>query len=207
MLGLTFGSGPCLASCGPILISYVAGTQKRGLKGLWVYALFSAARIAVYIGLALLVFFFGNIALEELLGANFKYIMISGGLFIIFIGLLVASGRGTKSKYLHFCQAKMLEHDAKSVIGLGLVAGILPCGPLIAVLSYIALVSKSWASSVFYSLAFGAGTFLSPLIALVFLSGLVPLLAAKSEILRRALSFVCGLVIVFLGLQLLWRAF
>jgi len=207
VLGLTFGSGPCLASCGPMLISYVAGTKKTGLRGLGVYFIFTAARVSVYIALAILAFFFGNIAFERILGDNLKYITIAGGLFIIFIGLLIASGRETKLKYFHMCSMKMLERDTKSIIALGLFAGILPCGPLIAVLSYIALVSKTWMASLFYSLSFGLGTFFSPLILLVIFSGFLPVLAQKSVLLQRVLSFVCGLVIIFLGLQLLRRVF
>ena len=206
MLGLTFGSGPCLASCGPMLISYVAGAQKSGLKSLWVYFLFSVSRVLVYVVLAFLAFLFGN-SVFEYLGEKLRYASLAGGMFIIFIGLLIASGRSPSLKFLHACSVNMLERDTKSIIALGLFAGILPCGPLIAVLSYIVLVSKTWMASLFYSFSFGLGTFFSPLILLVIFSGFLPVLAQKSVLLQRVLSFVCGLVIIFLGLQLLRRVF
>jgi len=72
------------------------------------------------------------------------------------------------------------------------------------VFSYIILVSRGWPEALFYSFSFGIGTFVSPLIFLVIAAGLIPkyLIGSKYE---RVFSLICGLVIIFLGMQLARR--
>ncbi|MFA5357159.1 MAG: sulfite exporter TauE/SafE family protein, partial [Candidatus Omnitrophota bacterium] len=68
LTGVLFGSGPCVASCGPFLISYIAGTRKTAARGVVAYILFSSARVSVYIALGVSVFFLSRFAVERLLG-------------------------------------------------------------------------------------------------------------------------------------------
>jgi sulfite exporter TauE/SafE len=206
--GLLFGSGPCLASCGPILIAYIAGARKNVVKSLLVYILFSISRIFVYILLALMVFFFGRFMLEQLLGEYYKYVIIVGGAFIILIGILMALGRSLEIRPFKFLGKTILEHDIKSIVVLGLIIGLLPCAPLLAILSYVGLVSKSWPQSLLYGFSFGLGTFISPLILLAMLAGLMPgFLVDKKGLYAQIFSLICGLIIIFLGLQLIRKAF
>jgi len=124
------------------------------------------------------------------------------------IGLLTALGARMEYKSCQFLRRQLLERDKKSIFTLGLIIGLLPCAPLLALLSYIGLVSKSWYNSLFYSFAFGLGTFTSPLLILILLTGyLSNLFRYKKEIYERIFGALCGLIIVFLGLQLLKRAF
>lgn len=199
ILGFSFGIGPCLASCGPLLISYVAGTKKNMAKSGWVYLLFSASRILVYIALSLVIFFFGRI----ILGAFARYFSLFGGLFIIIIGLLIMLGKNPNHKFCSKMQGFFLKRDSKTVIILGLVMGILPCAPLISVTSYIGLIAKDWTDGLLYALCFGLGTVASPLFVLVMAAGL---LTKIKPAVYRAFNFICGLIIVFLGLQLIRRA-
>lgn len=208
LTGLLFGSGPCIASCGPLLISYMAGSKKNIIQGLVAYLVFSLGRISVYLVLALLVFFLGEFAVDNLTGIYSRYIFILGGLFIIFVGALMLLGRHLKFGFLKLdkLQKFILERDIKSVFLFGLIIGLLPCAPLIAVLSYVGLISKNWYSSLSYGLSFGLGTFLSPLILLVMLTGLIPkLVAPKAAIYYRIFNIICGLIIIFLGIQLVYR--
>jgi len=198
MSGLLFGSGPCLATCGPILITYIAGTKKHTLKALFVYGLFSLARISVYLFLSLAIYFFGRFTLERLIGNSSRFILIIGGAFIVLMGILTAMGRSYT----------IIRHDKKNVFALGLIVGFLPCAPLLAILSYIGLVSKSWVDSLYFSLSFGLGTTLSPLILLTALSGLIArLLKDRKTLYQKIFSFICGLIIIFLGIQLIVKAF
>jgi len=219
LAGLLFGSGPCIASCGPFLISYIAGARKDITKTITVYVLFSLARICVYAALALAIFFLSRIAVEGLLRGFYKYVLILGGAFIITIGLFMAFAKRLDfSRFLRdpvwagkFCRGlhkHILEHDAKSIVAVGLIIGLLPCAPLISILSYIGLISRTWNSSLLYALSFGIGTFVSPLILLVVIAGVVPrILLYKKESYYRIFSLICGIVIVFLGIQLIRRAF
>lgn len=206
ILGLSFGAGPCMASCGPLFISYIAGTGKGILNSLAAYILFSLARIGVYIVLGLLVFILGKFALERFVSGYSRYLFIAAGAFLVLIGALMAIDKKSNLKFCGFLREHILARDKKSVITLGLITGLFPCAPLLAVFSYIILVSRGYPETLFYCLSFGIGTFVSPLILLVIAAGLVPkyLVGSKYE---RAFGLVCGLVIIFLGIQLAWRGF
>lgn len=205
-MGLSFGSGPCLASCGPVILSYIAGTRKNVSKGLVVYSLFSLGRIFVYIALGLSAFFFGKFVMEKFLFSFSKYLIIIGGGFIFLVGLLLALGKKFKLKFCSLLQENILVNDKKSIIMFGLIIGVLPCAPLLAIFSYVVLTSKSWFDSLLYSLSFGIGTFVSPLIFLVIFVGLMPgkLIGRNYD---RIFNLVCGLIIMFLGSQLIMRVF
>lgn len=206
--GIFFGSGPCLATCGPLLISYIAGTKKRILKGFIAYVLFSFARISIYLFLGLAIFFLGNFAVERFLGNYSKYILIAASSFIILIGFLMALGKRLELEFCNVLEKNVLGHDKKTTVALGLIIGLLPCAPLLAILSYVGLVSKSWMQSLLYSFSFGIGTFLSPLVFLVILASLIPkFLIEKKGIYIQIFNFICGLVVIFLGIQLMKRAF
>ena len=219
LTGLALGSGPCLASCGPFLITYIAGARKNVSKGVMVYVLFSSARIFVYVLLSLLIFFLSRFFIERLLGNLYKYVLILGGGFIITIGLFMAFGKRLEfSRILRdpvwagkFCQSlykHLLGRDKKSIFTVGLVIGLLPCAPLLSILSYVGLISRTWFSSLLYALSFGIGTFVSPLILLVILAGLIPRFFSKEKAIYYSIfSLICGLMIIFLGIELISRAF
>lgn len=91
---------------------------------------------------------------------------------------------------------------------MGLIFGFLPCMPLLAILSYIGLISKAWFHSLLYVFSFGLGTFLSPLIPLIILTGFMPkFVLSRQAAYARILRFICGLIILFLGTQLVSRGF
>ena len=208
LLGLIFGSGPCLASCGPLLVSYVAGTGKSPRAGVLSYFLFSWTKILAYLILSLVIFFSGKLAIE-MAWVNFsKYIFILGGLFIIALGVFVALGSRLEFQPWRKLRVKFIENDNKSMLILGLITGLLPCAPLLAVLSYIGLISASWPAALLYSLSFGIGTLFSPLMALVIFAGAIPgFFLRKNNLYRRVFNLICGLIIILLGLRLFWRVF
>jgi len=204
--GLFFGSGPCLASCGPVLISYVAGAGKDIGKSFLAYVLFSLARICVYLVLGGLIFSLGRLFTEKTLGSFSRYIFLAGGIFIVTIGILTAAGRHPESGFCGFLQKKLLKEDKKSIFLLGALIGLLPCAPLLALFSYTGLVAKSWAESIFYNLSFGIGTFLSPLLPLVLVSGFLSRLINKqAAIYQKIFSFIAGIIVIYLGARLLIR--
>lgn len=204
--GLLFGSGPCLASCGPLLISYIAGTRKNIVKGLITYLIFSLSRIFAYIILASAIFFLGKFMIERIATEYSKYVSIIGGIFIILVGAIMVLGKHLDFGFFRKINRIVLEKDIKSVVLFGLIIGFLPCAPLIAILSYIGLISKGWLTSLGYSLSFGLGTIISPLILLVILAGFIPkLLIDRAVIYYRYFNVICGLIIIFLGMQLIYR--
>ena len=208
LLGLSFGAGPCIASCGPILLSYVAGTKKDILKSIFTYTLFSLSRITAYIILCLAVFFFGRFVQERLLsGIFYKIFILASTLFIVLTGVLMIIGRKIEFKFLRSLHGIMLERDNKSIAALGFIMGLVPCVPLLTLFYYVGLVSKTWLHSVVYSVIFGLGTSISPLLILVLLAGFIPNIIGAKEKIYAIFSRICGIIIVILGLQLLVRLF
>jgi len=208
LLGLSFGAGPCVASCGPLLLSYVAGTRKNIFRSIGVYIVFSFSRITVYLLLGLLVFFLGKLSLDRMLGVFSVYVFILGGSFIILVGILTIFNRTLRLMPGRFLQKNIIERDKKSIVMFGLVIGLLPCAPLLAVISYVGLISKHPLQALLYSLFFGIGTFISPLILLVIAAGFIPhFLPDKKQFIGRIFNFICGLLIIVLGLQLIMKVF
>lgn len=203
--GLLSGAGPCLATCGPLLISYAAGTRKDIKKSIAAYLLFSLGRVAVYLVFGVVVFFFGRLASMPALGSFSRYVFVAGGVFIISLGLLITLGRNLEHKFCRRIQGFLLDKDAKTMVMLGLIIGLIPCAPLLSILSYIGLVSKSWLSALLYSLSFGLGTVISPLFILAGCAGLIPKIISRDNLLYRAFNIICGLIIIILGVQLIAR--
>lgn len=205
MLGLSFGSGPCLYSCGPVLISYIIGRHKNISASLLTYIVFSLARVLVYVGLGVAVFFMGKFAVENLAGSFSRYIFWLGGSFILLLGITTVLGKDIQAG---ICRLLYAKGDNKNTAILGLVIGLLPCAPLLVMFSYIGFVSKTWMHSGLYSLSFGLGTIVSPLLLAAVVAGLIPdFLMRRKQLYARLFSVICGLVMVFLGLYLIKRGF
>jgi sulfite exporter TauE/SafE len=203
--GLLLGSGPCLASCAPLLVSYLAASDKNIRSSLFAYFLFSAGRIIAYLLLGFLVFRLGQFILENLSGSWSAYILIGSGSFIAGLGLLLIFAQSGKIRFCSYLQDFFLKKDKKTLVSLGLSAGILPCLPLFSVLYYIGLVAKSWPLSLFYALAFGLGTFFSPLLLFALLGASFSGILKGRPRINRILRFSCGLILIALGAQLILR--
>ncbi|MDD5431361.1 MAG: sulfite exporter TauE/SafE family protein [Candidatus Omnitrophica bacterium] len=203
--GILFGSGPCLISCGPVLLSYIVGTNKNIVRSFRTYFLFSLARAFIYCLFGIIAYFLGNFTPAYLFSGFTKYIVILGVGFIVLIGVLMIVGVESHIFSAFLCK-HILERDTKSIVILGLIAGILPCAPLLAVLSYIGLVSKSWYFAFVYSLSFGLGTTLSLLLPLSMGAGLIPRFKVQEKkVYSRILSILCGSILIFFAIQLLRR--
>lgn len=205
IIGLSFGMGPCLASCGPLLLSYAAGTNKDVIKSALVYLLFSLSRILIYVVFSLIIFLLGQVIINYTLLPFSKYLFISGGAFIAVIGALISLGKSSDHKLCKRLQSFFLDKDTKTVIIFGLIVGILPCAPLISVLSYVGMISKHWFEAVAIGLFFGLGTVVSPLFLFVLLSGFLTKSIIKKNNFYRIFNIICGLIIIFLGVQLVKR--
>jgi sulfite exporter TauE/SafE len=206
LLGLSFGIGPCLASCGPLLISYIAGTKKNILTGVFSYILFSLSRILSYTVLSLIIFWLRQVAVSYNLDFLNRYFLILGGLFIIFIGFLMVFGKNIESGICRNLQKFFLGNDKKTVLIFGFIIGFLPCAPLISLFTFMGLISKHWLDNLYYSVSFGLGTAVSPLFILVMLAGLIPKIIEHKIRLYRIFNIICGLIVICLGIRLIWRA-
>lgn len=206
ILGLSFGSGPCLYSCGPLLISYIIGTRKNISESLVTYFVFSLSRVLVYMVLGVAVFLFGRFSVETRLGGFLRYIYWLGGAFVVLLGTATVLGKDIHFKICKFFNAQA--GGVKNAALLGLVIGALPCVPLLVMFSYIGFVSRTWVHSLVYSFAFGLGTVVSVLLLAAVAAGFIPgVIIRKSQAWGRAFSIISGLVMVFLGIYLISRGF
>jgi len=205
LLGLSFGWGPCLASCGPLFLTYIAGTGKNVPRAVAAYLLFSASRIFIYAILGLAVFFLGRLVLAKF-AYFFRFSQLAAGIFIILVGILMFLGKDLNLSMCAFLHRYMLEKDKKSIIILGLFVGFLPCAPLLTCLTYAGLAAKTGGENLLYTLAFGLGTALSPLLILAALAGLLPVFMRGSYT-AKVFNIICGFIMILLGLRLTWRIF
>lgn len=207
LTGLLFGSGPCLASCGPLVVSYVVATGKDIPNGLKDYLLFSLARLMAYLALILAVFFLGSFTLQRFLGNYARFLFMLGGAFIVLVGLMMMLKVRLEFAPLQRLQKNMTGRHKQNLIWMGFIIGLLPCAPLLAVFSYIGLMSKTWFHSLLYILSFGLGTLLSPLIPLIIIAGFIPSLLKSRPLYERLFSLIGGFIILLFGLQLIARGF
>jgi len=206
--GIFFGAGPCMVSCGPLILSYCVGTKRNLKESLKVWLMFSLSRLVVYIALGIIAGIFSQIALERFYSARLTDVLfICAGAFILIMGIIMFFDNKIEHNLCKTFQAKFIQKNKYAAILLGLITGILPCGPLLGILFFIALISKNYLEGAIFSFSFGLGTFLSPLFILVVFAGAVPkLLAAKPKI-YLIFKRISALVICYLGLSLILSVF
>ena len=207
LIGLYFGAGPCLLTCGPLLISYAASTKKNVRESIFAYLLFSFSRVLIYLLLSLSVFFVEVAIIRTFYISSSRYVYILGGLFIILVGIAILLGKGFDHKLCHNLHHLFIHKDAKTVIMLGLIVGLLPCMPLLFVIGSIATFAKTWVQALLLGLSFGLGTVVSPLVVLVILAGFIPNVLLTRRNFDRYFNSACGLIIIILGAILLLKGF
>ena len=205
--GIILGAGPCLASCGPILISYIAATKRSPLGGLWSWLVFSVSRVLVYIFLGLIAGFAGAELFHRFYWEVSGYIIwFIGGIFISSLGVLIFLGKESRFNVCRLLNESLIQKDTKSLIALGVIIGIFPCAPLIGIFSYIMMVSTHFSQGILMSAAFGLGTVISPMIFLGMLAGSIPKLKVLQNE-KNLLIFqrICGGILFLLGMFLIVR--
>lgn len=198
-LGITVSFGPCIAHCSSVILPYIATTTQNWKDGLRAILTFSLARLFIYGALGLLAGLAGRVIIEQLLEFE-PQIMVAGGVLITSLGLYIFLRKNKTPR----CQTAACEHRAgiRGSAFLGLFAGILPCLPLLGVLTFTALYARDMWQGAFYGSAFGAGKFFSPLIVLGILAGSAPTLLSRHSRAFNYFTKLCGIVLVVIGISL-----
>ena len=131
LTGLLFGSGACLISCGPVLVSYICATDKKVRQSLGAYFLFSLSRISMYIVLSACFFLIGEQAVDSLFADYGRYIYIAAGFFLALLGAYFIMGKRMELKPFNLVYKHIVKGDTKNMVILGAVYGLLPCGPFL----------------------------------------------------------------------------
>ncbi len=208
-IGFSFGiAGPCLLSCAPILITYIAGSRKIWQKSLSDILLFLTGRLMAYIllgGLAGL----SAIILKSFTGSTLAlFFKPLAGTMSILLGISILTFKPSFD-----CKCKNSPGDIYSSGGLftlGFLMGVAPCAPLLMLLSEITLISGSPLEGATYGLAFGLGTFFSGFIVAAAAAGILTWLPAhvlKSKTSDLIFKILCAVLLISLGLVLIfgWR--
>ncbi|MDI6839712.1 MAG: sulfite exporter TauE/SafE family protein [bacterium] len=205
-MGITLGWGPCLSFCSPILVSYIAGTQRGWLSGLWNILVFSFVRVSAYIILAGIAASIGQLVVRNYYESAFGRLLYPiVGIVIVILGILIILN---KSPNFQFCSKfikNTLQNNLKGVIILGLLIGFSPCIPLFGVLTYIAFEAKTLLQAIFYGSCFGAGTILTPLIPIGILAGGIPSIILRKPKVLDIFIRICGAILVYFGIKLIIR--
>ena len=202
IVGITVSFGPCLASCSPVILSYIAATRRGWREGLRTTLIFLFTRLFAYVLLGLLAGGFGRLLTERL--HQFGYLVFFvGGLFISLLGLLIIFGKDYHHRLCQILRRQVVDNSIKGPILLGLTVGILPCLPLLGVLAYIALKTQNLWHGAFYGLAFGVGKFISLLIPLGVLASALPSGLIKNPRIYGFFSRLCGVILFLIGVNLI----
>ncbi len=203
IIGITVSFGPCLAFCSPVILPYIAATRRGWREGLKATLLFLSTRLVIYTLLGLLAGLFGRLIAEWLHQFGYMVFFI-GGLFILFLGVLIIFGKEPGHRLCQVLRKNVVDNNnIKGPILLGITSSILPCLPLLAVLAYIALMAQSLWQGAFYGFAFGMGKFISPLIPLGVLVSALPAGLIKNQKMYSLFGRVCGFILFLVGVNLI----
>jgi len=202
--GISMGWGPCLALWGPILLPYIAAAKGDWRGGLRISLMFSFGRLlalAILGGLASVAFASIN-RLFPPHRSGVLYLAIA--IFIVLMGVLIVLGKGFKVPLHRILRKHLVDRGTESMLVLGFLIGILPCAPLIAILTYIAYTATNVLYGIVYALSFGIGTIV-PVMVLGTLAGFLPERIFGSVRWLKVFRVICGVILILFGLQLLYN--
>lgn len=204
-IGFSFGiAGPCFLICTPVLLTYVVGSKRAWPDVLKDIVTFLSGRLIAYIALGFLAGLSGS-ALRNFTSLNASsYFRPLAGAVTIFFAFLILLNR---DNYECACPNKHGKiFNFGGVFAFGLLVGLAPCAPLLALLFDIVLMSKGALDGMFYALSFGIGTFLSGLITVGIIAGLltrIPAAFIKSRTVNLIFKVICALLLIALGIGLI----
>jgi len=185
-------AGPCAFACSPAAALCAAGTSDNNRKIILSLLLFLSGRLAA----ALVYGVLAGISAGAIKTAPAVYggiINFAAAVFFIAAAVFLFAG---KSGFV--CRDSLLKKSG--FFSGGFLMGLLPCPPFVAVFLEIALISGSVAEAVFYGFSFGAGLFVSGLIVMSAIAGIMGFSAASaadSVKVRKLFRLLCAIILIF----------
>ncbi|MDP2928326.1 MAG: sulfite exporter TauE/SafE family protein [Candidatus Omnitrophota bacterium] len=202
--GLILGSGPCIGFCAPILAGFIAAYKPSLKKALISYLSFSSAKLVSYMILGALCGIFSGILKSNFFIGYLNIVNIVLGLFVLVIGILtIIFKEPLGSKYCSFLSRGNLRNAGI----LGLLAGFSPCLPLLGILNYIIIISRSPLEGLFYAFVFGLGTSLSPVILMAGLTGKLAGGFSTNNKIKALIRVASSLILIYLGSRIILQRF
>ena len=205
LTGLVLGTSQCTFTCGPALGLYVAGTADDWHDGLRATLAFSLSRLFCYLLMGFIAGLSSVFITDILSDHDFSfYVSILTGSFVLLLGALIILGKEPRLKLCHLLKSHTGNHSIKSMALMGFIIGVVPCVPLLSVLTYIALNAKGPLAGMFYSLCFGIGpAVLTPIVIVGVLAGVIPKAIFKTPGVYHFFQWMCGLLLLFYGIRLI----
>ncbi len=201
-IGFSFGlCGPCLWNY-MIIIASIAPVY-RFKKGLRYIFSFLTGRFCAYLLLGFVVGESAKLLKAFLSSSLVVCFKIIGAVIIIFLGLWVIF---VKDKNFLCRKMNIDSLNVGNFFLLGILIGILPCAPLLALLIEISIISKDGIEGAFYMFFFGAGIFLSSLIILSALNTILSSIFRKvisSNKIKLGFRIMCGVLLILLGIKII----
>jgi len=203
-IGFSFGiMGPCLLVCAPVLITYIAGTKRKFGQAFSDILLFLSGRLIAYLVLGFLAGL-SAFLLRQFISSDITALFrpIAGAISIILAVYVLVYKEHARCDGMRAGD----RYKMAGVLGLGFVMGIAPCGPLTALLFEIVLISNNAFDGALYALSFGMGTFLSGMIVIGAISGILAWLPARFLKSGRSVlifKIVCAVFLIIFGLGLI----
>ncbi len=157
--------------------------------------------------LSFLIFKLGKDLFEAHFSGMVKYFYLTGGILIVSSGAALLFKNNLQESLCSRFVKSCFGGSARPAVIMGVVLGALPCLPLVTVFSYIGFASKSPLASILYSLSFGIGTVLSPLLIMSAGAGFIGKIFQDNIKFVRVLNYCSAIIIIVLGLQILLNAF
>jgi len=119
--------------------------------------------------------------------------------FMLVLGILIILDKGFENP---MCK-NLLKRSAGSIFIAGFIVGIIPCLPLITILTYIAFAAKNnILVGVLYGALLGIGGAFTPIVLSLVVS-LVPSRVLKREKIIRIFQLLCGIALIIFGVYFL----
>ncbi|MCX5677665.1 MAG: sulfite exporter TauE/SafE family protein [Candidatus Omnitrophica bacterium] len=204
-IGFSFASyGPCLLVCMPVMITYITARQKGWGETAADITVFLSGRLFAYIILGAIAGLSGFYLRRFIETDLTPYFNLASGVISILLGIFVFMYKETKLCACNEYSGKV--YNSGSLLALGFLVGISPCGPLTALLFEIALISRSAFEGASYAFSFGLGTFLAGIIVIASLTGIFKGFARKifrSKTANSIFRISCSAILILFGLGLI----
>lgn len=216
LLGIVYGATFCTLTCSPFIASYIIGSDRGTRRGIWLSVIFNGGRVLTYGLLGLAVGMAGGAFLVE--GAYALWGAILFGVAVALIGTWIAvrrrsspacgcrGGASWAQRLWHRVEPREGDGGELSAAGMGLLIGLVPCPPLIALLVFAAAVGSAGTGLVL-GILFGVGTVISPIVIVAAAAGwFSERIAREAPMMRSGVRRLAGLMLVALGIWTAWNA-
>jgi sulfite exporter TauE/SafE len=194
----------CASMCGPI--AFALPKTGNGLQGIAIgRLLYNFGRITTYAFLGLAFGLFGQglkfAGFQQSVSIMAGVFMLAGALTAIFKKKPVGSGYLFKFLSSKFIKKLFNGKDQKSLFGIGLINGFLPCGFVYFALIGASVTQHAWHGALYMAL-FGVGTL--PLMYIISMAGHIVAISVRNKFNRLIpyLAILMGFFFIVRGLNL-----